>query len=98
MENNRPKRPKPPQDPPPREQGKHHRFCSLTDLIAHCKTVYQTDRIATQATSGASDLYLVVETPQQEPLFSTLVVHFEGEKTYVAWLPTPQSLREGRSA
>ena len=61
-----------------------HRFDSLTELIEFCKKAYETEDVVATTEDGT----LVVRIARKEgEAFTRMVVHFEGERTYVIGLP-----------
>jgi len=62
----------------------YHRFDSLTALIDFCKQRYGTEDVV--ATTENGTLVVRITPPGDQP-FTRLVVHFEGERTYIIGLP-----------
>ena len=61
-----------------------HRFDSLRELIEFCRNTYGTDDVV--ATREGRSLVVRITPPDGEP-FTRMVVHFEGERTYMVGLP-----------
>lgn len=60
-----------------------HRFGSVTELVAFCRTRYPDTNVRTLNERG--DFLLRVD----EPRIESLIVHFEGEGCYAVMLPEP---------
>ena len=62
----------------------YHRFDSLTELVDFCRQTYETDDVF--ATTEDGILVVRIGRPEDQPL-TRLVVHLEGERTYLIGLP-----------
>lgn len=60
------------------------RFDSVVELLAFCRDRFDTPHARTATVAG--EFVLCVDPPDRPP-FESLIVHFEGERTYAVMLP-----------
>ncbi|MBZ5715826.1 hypothetical protein [Nannocystis pusilla] len=63
------------------------RFDSVTEMIEYCRARYRTDEVRSGRQDGEFVLFV---RPAEGPAFESLIVHFEGERTYAVMLPVDE--------
>ena len=64
--------------------GTLFRFDSVAELLSFCRGRYHTHHVRTASVAGD---FVVYVDPHDRPPFESLIVHFEGERTYAVMLP-----------